>query len=126
MKLYQQFASLLQAIENCRKSGNDEWMQRHSDNVAALVREHMPSGSGFDNGTKIDLDASRNGTRLVFDTSFHHMHESGMYDGWTVHCVTVKPSLAFGFELHISGRDRNDIKEYISEAFHTALMTELG
>lgn len=125
MKLYQQLASLLQAVENCRASGNAEWLQRHSDNVAALVREHMPSGSGFDSGTQIDLDASRGGARLVFDTSFHHMNDAGMYDGWTVHRVTVHPSLAFGFELHISGRDRNQIKEDIAECFHTALSTEL-
>lgn len=125
MKLYQQLASLLQAIENCRASGNDEWVQRHSDNVAALVKQHMPSGSGFDIGTRLDIEASKHGARLVFVTSFHHMHDSGMYDGWTDHTVTVMPSLAFGFELRISGRDRAGIKDYIAEVYQTALTTEL-
>lgn len=84
-----------------------------------IVKERMPSGSGFDVGTKIDEDKSRP-DRLVFDTEFHHMNEAG-YDGWTQHTVSVKPSFVFGLDITISGRDRNEIKDYIHESFSLAL-----
>jgi len=52
------------------------------------------------------------------------MNEHGFYDGWTEHRITVKPSLAFGFELTISGRDRNEIKDYLSDVFYLWLREE--
>ena len=78
------------------------------------LMETAPSGSGFDNGTTVEL--GRSGT-LLFNTSFHHLNDGGYYDGWTVHVVRAKPSLAWGFDLTISGRNLNDIKDYIAEVF---------
>jgi hypothetical protein len=123
MKVYQQIASCLQAMANCRKSGNDEWLQKHADTIAGLVRNKLPSGSGWDNGTKLDLDASTP-EKLVFDGAFHHMNDGGYYDGWTEHRITVTPSLVFGIDIKISGCDRNDIKEYLHEIFHGSLTEE--
>jgi hypothetical protein len=85
-----------------------------------LAKECLPSGSGFDAGTTIDLDRSTV-HRLVFRTSFHHMDESGFYDGWTEHVVRVRPTFDGGFDITISGRDRNRIKEYIHDSIHAAL-----
>jgi len=122
-KLVTRLASLLMAIENCEVSGNKEWHAKHMAEINRLVSLHMPRGAGFDNGTKLDFVAS-DSDKLVFHTEFHHMRESGMYDGWTVHKVTIRPSLVFGFNISsISGRDRDDIKSYIGEAFHSALST---
>lgn len=119
-KTYQELATAIIARSNCEKSGNTEWLQRHTDHIYSIVKDHAPSGAGIDNGTKIDLEKS-NGDKLVFATSFHHMNDNGMYDGWTEHWVTVRPSLAFGIEISISGRNRNGIKEYIHDVFHTFL-----
>lgn len=122
--LYRRLAQLLVAIDNCQRNGNDEWLRRHTDAMRALVREHMPSGSGFDNGTKLD-PARSSGEKLVFETSFHHMNESGSYDGWTHHEVFVTPSLGFEFKLRVTGRNRNEIKDLIAESFHVALSREV-
>jgi hypothetical protein len=123
--LYSELASTVDALHTCETKPEQygEWAGKHADSIDALVREHMPSGSGFDCGTKIDLDASH-AEKLVFTTSFHHMNDDGYYDGWTEHTVTVTPSFN-GFNLRIGGRNRNDIKEYIHEAFSQALKTEL-
>jgi hypothetical protein len=116
-KLYQEMASLLNARATCARTGNDEWFAKHTDSLEELTREHMPSGSGFDSETQLDLeDSSEN--KIVFHTSFHHMN-----DEWTDHSVIVRPSLAFGFVLRITGRDRNQIKDHIAEAFETTLRT---
>lgn len=119
-KLYEVLASAVQARLNCIASNNTDWRDRHEDRIESLVKMKMPSGSGFDSGTTIDLDKST-GNRLVFFTSFHHMNDAGMYDGWTEHTVTVTPSFVGGFDLHVTGRNRNDIKDYIGETFSHAL-----
>lgn len=120
MKVYQKIAMKLAAIENCRKSDNIEWEARHQEALDELVKEHMPSGSGFDSGTTLDDERSTS-ERLVFNTSFHHMSEHGYYTLWTDHAVIVTPSLVHGFDVRITGRDHNDIKECIGDAFADAL-----
>jgi len=119
-KLYCELARLVAAIRNCEKSNNQEWLGRHTARLKTLVQEEMPSGSGIDNGTKIDLDASTP-DKLVFEVGFHHMNDGGMYDGWTEHRIIVTPSLAFGFDLRITGKDRNEIKEYLNDVYYSAL-----
>jgi hypothetical protein len=122
--LYRALASLMGAYDRCVETGNKEWRDKHEERIQALVNAHMPAGSGFDSGTKIDLDESSD-ERLVFYTSFHHMNDNGMYDGWTEHTVIVKPSLASGFTLRITGRDRREIKDYMYEVFDQTLHEEV-
>ncbi len=119
-KAYKIIASTLQARNSCEKTGNDIWYEKHSDRLSEIVQYFAPSGSGFDNGTRLSLAASTP-DRLLFTTSFHHMNDNGMYNGWSDHNVVVTASLANGFDLRVTGRDRNDIKDYIADAFHTFL-----
>ena len=124
--LYKVLAGLVRAYANCleRSREMDEWRRRHSDRINALVRGKMPSGSGCDNGTKIDLCASKP-ERLVFSVDFHHMDAHGFYAGWTSHEVIVTPSLQFGISLRITGRNRNEIKDYLHEIFDLSLRAEV-
>lgn len=115
----QRFAATLEAMRNCERSGNSEWETRHLGTLNSAERDYLPSGSGFDDGTRFDHDKS-NVTRLVFHTSFHHMNDVGMYDGWSDHTVTVTPTFS-GVDVRVSGRDRNDIKDYIAEVFYDAM-----
>jgi len=124
-KLYVELARTVRAYENCAAKENVEWRHKHAERLGTLVREHMPSGSGIDNGTSLNLDKST-GEKLVFETSFHHMDEHGGYNGWTDHTVTVTASLMFGVNIRISGRNRNDIKDLLHEEFQLSLMQEVG
>lgn len=119
MKVYQKIAQLLQAMENCQKSANTEWYYRHHKELDNIIKDRAPSGSGFDSGTKISSDSLPE--RLILNTSFHHMNDMGYYDGWTEHKIIITASLCFGFNLRVTGRDRNDIKEYIAEMFQLFL-----
>src|SRR5690348_16396792 len=105
--LYSELAGAVQARRNCEQSGNTEWFDKHSLTIKRLVADFMPSGSGWDSGTHIDLDLSH-AEKLVFYGEFHHMNDAGYYDGWTNHTITVTPSFS-GVNLRISGRNRNDI-----------------
>ena len=121
--LIEAIASTIQARANCICSQNVEWQERHETTLEDLASERLPSGSGFDSGTTIDLDRSRPG-RIVLSTSYHHMIE-GSYDGWTEHDVIVTPSFIGGFDVRITGRNRSDIKEYIGDVFYEALGEDL-
>lgn len=106
---------------------HDEDVPRASDIDLALhdyFKQHAPSGSGIDCGTKFELDRSSSNL-LVMTVSFHHMNEQGMYDGWTSHTIRVKPDLRFGFGFTISGSNRNDIKDYLGELYQHWLSEEV-
>jgi hypothetical protein len=45
------------------------------------------------------------------------MNEGGYYDGWTEHQVIITPSLQHGFDVRVTGQDRNEIKDYLAELF---------
>ena len=123
MKLYQKIASLLNARENCRKSENTEWFNRHTDELESIADNELPHGSGIDSGCTINLDKS-NSNKIVIEMEYHHMTEWGMYDGWSDHTITIKPDLFSGFCMSISGRNRNDIKEYLYQVFESVLNEE--
>ena len=124
MRLANQFAVLVDAYARCVEKGNTEWEENHKERMEALIQQYLPSGSGFDSGTHLDFDTST-GERLVFRTSFHHMNDSGMYDGWTDHEVIVTPSLVFGFNIRVTGKDKRQIKEYIVETFNEILHKDI-
>lgn len=86
--------------------------QRIVRNVELL--ESRPHGGGFDRGTTL-LTASD--TKLCFETWFHHMDEFGVYDGWTQHYVTVKPTFSGYFDIKVTGSNRNNIRDYVAEVF---------
>lgn len=109
-------ASACDARLRCIRENNHEWHDKHENFITLATERYLPHGSGFDNGTTFDFGAST-GEKLVFHTSYHHMDENEMYDGWTEHTVTVRASLIFGIDVRIGGKNRNDIKEYIAEMF---------
>lgn len=117
-------ASTVDAYHNCVRHGNSEWKEKHWDSLMRLA-DFLPSGSGFDNRSAIDVEKST-GDKLVFQTSFHHMNGAGYYDGWTEHRVTVTPSFIGNLNIKVSGRDRNAIKEHIDECFRYALNKPMG
>jgi len=109
-----------------------EWAERAEDNLNAqwgpIARTRLdqlvnmlPSGSGIDSGTKL---VSASASKIVLECSFHHMSEHGYYDGWTEHRITVRPTFD-SLDIHISGRNRNDIKEYLYEVYALALSEKI-
>lgn len=121
VKLFRLIGSRARNLSSPSPYQNEDVRERFADEMEYLIKEFMPSGSGFDAGTTIDIDRS-NARKLVFKTAFHHMDQHGGYDGWTNHNVIVTSEFD-GLNIHVTGRDRNDIKEYIGETFYSALHT---
>lgn len=107
------------AMKNCQDTGNHEWESYWRDVIRTIEKEWLPSGSGFDSGTTFDGEL-KDGA-LSFVTAFHHMNEVGMYNGWTNHHVTVRPTFTRDLDIYVHGRNRNGIKDFIAEQFHHAL-----
>jgi len=121
--LYRELAALVAARINCIASKNDEWLAKHESRIKWLVSERLPSGSGFDSDTDMDLKASWP-NRLVFQSAYHKMNAGGFYDGWIHFAVTVKPSLGHGCEVSGKGnfgRSADGHKDYILEEFQSHL-----
>jgi len=115
--------TVIKALANAflvMEAGNPAHVARWND-ILDDIEENLPSGSGFDCGTKIDRERSTS-ERIILSTSFHHMNDVGMYDGWTEHEIRIVPSLFLGFEIKVGGRDRNQIKEYIADTFYEAML----
>lgn len=122
-KLYKLIAQAVAARINCLTNDQTD-VVKNWEQTLENYEQHLPSGSGFDAGTQLDL-ARSTPDKLVLTTDYHHMNEVGYYDGWTSHTVIVTPSLQFDFTLAITGKNKNDIKEYIADTFNLILSSEI-
>ena len=105
-------------IEKHSGRAQEPVIDRLEDEITRMVKAFMPSGSGVDSGTTIDMEQS-NDRKIVFNTAFHHMDEHGGYDGWTEHTITFHATFSSP-NISISGKNRNDIKEYLADIFENA------
>lgn len=122
----QMIATKVAAYWNCYYSEKPhllEWVVKHEEAARDLVKNYLPSGSGFDHGTSLNLEVST-GRILYFKTSFHHMDEHGGYTKWTDHEVIVKPAFS-GLDITVRGKDHNGIKDYIAETFYSLLTQDM-
>lgn len=93
------------------------------DQADDLVKAEFPSGSGVDSGTKIVWEKT-NKNKIVLQADFHHMNDGGYYDGWAEHQIVITPDWD-GFNLKVTGRNRNEVKEYLGDLFHHTLNREV-
>ena len=114
-RFYSELAQAIQWYNDTTDGKRDDWNQKAEEKIRELEKQ-LPYGSGFDNGSKVNLEQSKT-QRIVIDTAFHHMNENGYYDGWTEHQVIVTPCLKYGYSLRITGRNRNQVKDYIFDMF---------
>jgi len=119
--LYCALARAMAQLRHCEKSGNEEWAEKTQLRIEKLC-DTLPHGSGID-GThpRLQTEESSLNRLQISPADYHHMDEYGYYDGWSSHDIIVTPSLAFGFKLRVTGRDKNDIKEFLYQVFEYAL-----
>ena len=114
-------AQKIAAYKSCVES-NNPYQDDHMESIETMIN-FLPSGSGFDAGCEIDMEASSI-KKIVITFSYHHMDEHGGYDGWTDHKVIITPSFIGGYDIRITGKDRNMFKDYAFDVFHNVFTTE--
>jgi len=117
-KVYQKIISLLSAMENCKNNNNNEWLDKHEECLFEIEKNLLPSGSGFDSGTKVVVVSDQK-EEIRLESAFHSMDENGFYCGWTHFEVVVKPSLAFEITLKLKKvvHDNKECKEMFDKEF---------
>lgn len=98
----------------------NEHFRPQADERVRLLVKRLPHGNGIDGETIVEW----NNGRILLKVSFHHMNENGFYTQWTDHVITISPSLTYGFDLKVSGKNVNDIKDYLGDLFNMALREE--
>lgn len=126
VKLITELAQRVSASKNCAQIGNNTWEVKHDNAIEQLI-EILPHGSGIDGTTELSFDESKE-DKIVITSSFHHMNDVGMYDGWTDFKLVIRPSLIHGFTLKVIGsfpRKYSDTRDYLAEIFSHALDQKL-
>lgn len=135
MKVYKKFAEHLATKKNllhrldqldpsCQEA-DEKWkmIEFHNNQIKNLIDGYLPSGAGLDMG--VSLDDSSHEDRLVFQANFHHMDEHGYYDGWSDHKVIITPTFIGDFNIRVTGRNVNNIKDHIADTFYHCLSIEV-
>lgn len=77
--------------------------------LETLARNYLPAGSGFDDGTRIDV---RNSSKdlVILHSKYHHMDEHGFYCGWSQMRILVRwlESGNFDFDIIVDNYGRDD------------------
>lgn len=91
---------------------------KYAEDKITEMLQLLPSGSGLDAGVQFNWNESKP-NRLVFSFGYHHMSE-GSYTGWTKHKLIITPSFVNAFDMRITGRDKNNVKDYLYQVFEAA------
>jgi hypothetical protein len=110
MKLYQKIA---------RVASQKNWAKRTKE--LALLKEYLPNGNGSrrQQGLSVILLESTE-KRIVIDTTYWHETGQG-----TVHQIIIKPSFEGEIATRVTGKNVNNVKEYLQDTFREALMSEV-
>jgi hypothetical protein len=110
----QKIARLVQAYHNCIKTNND-YGNIHLSNLEKIEQNYLPSGSGFNSGTKIDIKNSKI-NKVILLTSYDNMDENGYYDKYLDYKIIIKP-LFDTIDIQVIGSNYNQLKDYILQEF---------
>jgi predicted component of viral defense system (DUF524 family) len=105
MKTYEYIAMKLNAIKNCKKSGNEIWWDIHKYDLDLTINDKLNS-SGFE--TTLNDDKS-NEDKIVLDCSYHVMSSFSYYVGYLDFTVIVTAKLFGGFTAKFK-YDKSDIE----------------
>ena len=115
-ELYKQIANLCIAEKQC----SPDWKFKHRERLINYAQNNLPSGSGIDSGCILWIDDS-GADKIIIKFSYHFMNENGMYDGWEDYELTLRPDFVNGFLMKITGKNRDDVKDYFYDTFDYAL-----
>lgn len=111
MQVYQAIAQALRILAD---DASPEHIRTIAENALERVAEALPSGSGFDCGTKVDDLINARAYALTFD--YHHMDDMGGYCGWTSHTATIEPDW-FDYSVTITGDSLADYGDDMTEEY---------
>ena len=95
MKVYQQLARLVD------RNPTGEYLDSKNEQMEDLVKNYLPSGSGFDGD--ISIDEKSTDKKIILHVEYHHMNDNGFYDGWSTFKVIITASMAYNYSMQVKG-----------------------
>ena len=111
MKLYQKIARVAS-----QKYAMLKWEE------FVMLQKLLPIGNGIEKECVISLKSTKK--RIVIDTAYWHPNDNYETGLWTDHQVVITPSFEGEINIRVTGKNVDNIKEYINEVFRKALMKE--
>ena len=108
MKFYQKIA---------RVASQKNWAKRKKE--LALLQELLPNGNGLLRQLDCEILLKSTEKRIVIGTTYWHETNTR-----TVHQVIIKPSFEGAINIRVTGKNVNNVKEYLHDIFREALMKE--
>ena len=114
MKLYQKIARVV---------SQKNWAKRAKE--LSLLQELLPNGNGIrgQEGLAEILPESTK-KRIVIYTTYWHPNDSYETSRWTAHQVIITPSFEREINIRITGKNKDNVKDYLHDIFREALMKE--
>lgn len=110
MKLYQKIARV--ASQKNAMLKRDEFV---------MLQKLLPIGNGIEKECVILLKSTEK--RIVIDTTYRHQINP-LEIRWTDHQIVITPSFEGEINIRVTGKNVDNIKEYLHEVFREALMKE--
>ena len=95
MKVYQKMARLV----DWNPTGG--YIISKNEQMEDLVKNYLPSGSGFDGD--ISIDERSTDEKIIIRVEYHHMDTNGFYDGWSTFKVIITASMAYNYCMQVKG-----------------------
>ena len=95
MKVYQKMARLV----DWNPTGS--YIISKNEQMEDLVKNYLPSGSGFDGD--ISIDEKSTDEKIIIRVEYHHMDINGFYDGWSTFKVIITASMAYNYCVQVKG-----------------------
>ena len=95
MKVYQKMARLV----DWNPTGS--YIISKNEQMEDLVKNYLPSGSGFDGD--ISIDEKSTDEKIIIHVEYHHMDINGFYDGWSTFKVIITASMAYNYCMQVKG-----------------------
>ena len=95
MKVYQKMARLV----DWNPTGS--YIISKNEQMEDLVKNYLPSGSGFDGD--ISIDEKSTDEKIIIRVEYHHMDINGFYDGWSTFKVIITASMAYNYCMQVKG-----------------------
>lgn len=129
MKIYEKITLTSGARKNCALMNNLDWLEKHEQTLQDIEDNCLPSGSGFDAGTKI-IESTEN--KLVLQSAYHLIDDAGYYRQWVDFKIVVTPCLFGGIIVKAIGKFSalekplygSGTRDYIEETFYNLLMLD--
>jgi len=113
MKLYQKIARVL--------SQKDIILQGEQ---LTLLQELLPNGNGMRRQINCMILLESTKKRIVIGTAYWHPNDNYETSRWTEHKVVITPSFEGEINIRITGKNENNVKDYLYDIFREALMKE--